>query len=333
MKTFMKKRSLLFGVALAAVAALYLFTHRAAKVSDRVESEPHTSVKSEVPAWVAPEIYRRNVGRERPNHERSLRMAESKGWLLSRVSPPRCKVPDEECQEIKSLFDRMADAYDKGLTNDLNELVARMPECVLNVPNSIFFDLRGDYIQRVRSQFLFRDEPLDFNDPKDLKAFMDCNLHSIEILGDFDLRRRDYSLAPWLEAQVVRQLARYRTKFEEAKRHEMASYVDQRLKEWCEKIDSPDGYLHRYMIFQVSLQLLGELDWRWEELLGCIHHEADGLVSAGYRPSWLDEEFPESVEWDRKVAAEHERRRQAARRRPVKNTDDGVRRNGVRQEK
>ena len=75
------------------------------------------------------------------------------------------------------------------------------------------------------------------------------------------------------------------------------------------------------------------MDWRWEELLGCIHHDADGLVSAGYRPSWLDEEFPESVEWDRKVAAEHERRRQAARRRPVMIPGEGVRQDSVQGEK
>ena len=303
-----RKTVFVIGMALAAVAVLCLCLQRVGKDSHRVERVVLTPVKAEVPVRGIPEFYRRNVGRLRPNHEKSLQMAVNKGWLLEKVDPPYCKVPDEKCQEIKSIFDMMADAYDKGRTNALNELITQMPECVLYVPNSIFFDLRGDYMQRVRSQFLFRDEPLDFNDPKDLKAFMDCNLHSIEILGDFDLRRRDYSLAPWLDAQVVRQLGRFKAQFEEAKRHEMAEYVDQRLKEWCEKIDSPDGYLHRYMIFQVSLQLLGELDWRWEELLGCIHHKADGLVSAGYRPKWLDEEFPQSPEWDRKLAEEWKRR-------------------------
>ena len=303
-----RKTVFVLGMALAVVVVLRLCLQRVGKDSHRVEREILTPVKAEVPVRVIPEFYRRNVGRLRPNHEKSLLMAESKGWLLRRVSSPRCKVPDEKCQEIKSLFDRMAVAYEKGLTNELGELVAKMPECALTVPNSIFYELCGNYVQCVRDRFLFWNGPFDFNDLEDLKSFMDCNLLSIEILGDLDLRRRDYSLASWLDAQVVRQLVRFKAQFEEAKRHEMAAHVDQRLKAWCEKIDSPDGYLHRYMIYQVSLQLLAELDWRWEELLGSIHHKADGLVSAGYRPKWLDEEFPQSPEWDRKLAAEWKRR-------------------------
>ena len=251
---------------------------------------------------------------QRPNRDRSLRMAESKGWLMRNVDPHRCTVPDDKCQEIRAVFDKMAVAYEGGLTNVVRSLFAEMPGCVSNVSNFTYPELLGNFYRQVCKRFLVLEEPLEFDGVETFMTYLDSSLLATEILGDLDLLRQHYLLTPRLDAQVVRQLKRYKTKFESEQKPEMALCADQRLRAWCEKIDSPEGYIHRYLIFQVSLQLVGEVDWIWEELLGSIRHEADALVSAGYKPKWLDEEFPRSVEWDRKRAVEWERRRWGGRR-------------------
>ena len=291
------ERVALFGVAFATTVVLCVCLFRAVKVCGRSES---TNAK-------------RSETRKVSNRDRSLHMAESKGWLIRNVDPHRCTVPNDKCQEIKSIFDQMAAAYENRQTNMICELAAKMPGCVTNVPNIVYIELRRNIARQVRDHFLFLEQPYEFENLNDFKVYADNNLLTAEILGDLDLLRREYSIAPRLDAQVVRQLKRYKAKFESEQKLEMALYADQCLRAWREKIDSPGGYIHRYMIFQVSLQLVGRVDWIWEELLGSIRHEADALVSAGYKPKWLDEEFPQSAEWDRKRAVEWERRRWGGR--------------------
>ena len=211
------------------------------------------------------------------------------------------------------MFDKMAVAYESGLTNVLRSLFVEMPGCVSNVSSFAYPELLGDFYRQVRKRFLTLEKPLEFDSSEKFRTYLDSSLLAAEILGDLDLHHQRYLIVPRLDAQVVRQLKRYKAKFESEQKPEMALYADQRLRTWCEKIDSPDGYIHRYLVFQVSLQLVGEVDWIWEELLGSIRHEADALVSAGYKPKWLDEEFPQSAEWDRKRAVEWERRRWGGR--------------------
>ena len=288
----------LFGVAFATAVVLCACQFWAVRVGGLSES---TSA-------------RRSEARELSNRDRSLHMAESKGWLMRSVDPPRCAVPDDKCQEIKVLFEKMAKAYESGQTNVVRSLFAEMPGCVSNVSSFAYPELLGDYYRQVRKRFLALEEPLEFDSFEKFRTYLDSSVLAAEILGDLDLHHQRYLIVPRIDAQVVRQLKRYKAKFESEQKPEMALYADRCLGAWCEKIDSPGGYIHRYMIFQVSLQLVGKVDWVWEELLGAVRHEADALVSAGYQPKWLDEEFPQSVEWDRKCAAEWERRRWGGRR-------------------
>lgn len=291
------KRVALFGVALAAGAVLCACLFCTVKVCGCGKS---TNA-------------RRSETRKLSNRERSLRMAENKGWLKRNVDPHRCAVPDDKCQEIKVLFEKMAVAYESGQTNVVRSLFAEMPGCVSNVPSLVYPELLGNFYRQVRKRFLVLEKPLEFDSFEKFRTYLDSSMLAAEILGDLDLHHQRYLIVPMIDSQVVRQLKRYKAKFESEQKPEMALYADQRLRAWCEKIDSPGGYIHRYMIFQVSLQLVGRVDWIWEELLGSIRHEADALVSAGYKPKWLDEEFPQSAEWDRKRAVEWERRRWGGR--------------------
>lgn len=232
----------------------------------------------------------------RPNRDRAIHIAESKGWYKRNLAPFRCKVSVDKCQEIKSVFDKMALALDVGHTNVLHDLAVRMPACVSNVTEYTYLELRRNFSSSVRKRFLQLQTPLNFDNVEDFRSYLDGNLVAAEILGDFDLLRQDYSsVLRCIDSQVVRQLKRYKSKFDDEHKEDMALYASQWLERWCEKIDSQGGYLHKYMIFQVSLQLLSVKDWQWEELLGAIRHEADGLIEAGYKPKWLDAEFPEAV--------------------------------------
>lgn len=291
----MKKLVALFWLILVAIVVLYTIMFWMTKIGRRDRSTDFGRIM------------------QRPNRDRSLRMAESKGWLMRNVDPHRCTVSADKCQEIRSVFDKMAVAYESGLTNVLRSLFVEMPGCVSNVSSFAYPELLGDFYRQVRKRFLTLEKPLEFDSSEKFRTYLDSSLLAAEILGDLDLHHQRYLIVPRLDAQVVRQLKRYKAKFESEQKPEMALYADQRLRTWCEKIDSPDGYIHRYLVFQVSLQLVGEVDWIWEELLGSIRHEADALVSAGYKPKWLDEEFPQSAEWDRKRAVEWERRRWGGR--------------------
>ena len=293
--TFMKRHIALFWLIIVAVVVLCTIMFLMAKIGRRDRST--------------------NFGRimQQPNRDRSLRMAESRGWLIRNVDPHRCTVPDDKCQEIKAVFDKMAVAYESGQTNVVRSLFAEMPGCVSNVSSFAYPELLGDFYRQVRKRFLALEEPLEFDSSEKFRTYLDSSMLAVEILGDLDLHHQRYLIVPRIDSQVVRQLKRYKAKFESEQKPEMALYADQRLRAWCEKIDSPDGYIHHYLIFQVSLQLVGDVDWIWEELLGSIRHEADALVSAGYKPKWLDEEFPQSAEWERKRAVEWERRRWGGR--------------------
>ena len=293
--TFMKRHIAPFWLILAAVVVLCSIMFLMVKIGRRDRSTNFGQIM------------------QRPNRDRSLRMAESKGWLMRNVDPHRCTVPDDKCQEIKVLFEKMAMAYEDGRTNVVRSLFAEMPGCVSNVSSFTYPELLGNFYRQVRKRFLVLEEPLEFDNFEKFRTYLDSSMLAAEILGDLDLHHQRYLIVPMIDSQVVRQLKRYKAKFESEQKPEMALYVDQRLRAWCEKIDSPGGYIHRYMIFQVSLQLVGRVDWIWEELLGSIRHEADALVSAGYKPKWLDEEFPQSAEWDRKRAVEWERRRWGGR--------------------
>ena len=285
---FMKKHQwLVWPVLIAAVAPLLVILRTGDK-GNRDETESAGQARD----------------RQTTDRDRSMRMAESKGWLDMRVDPSWHALPDEKCQEIRIVFDEMAEAYEKGLTNQIRELAARMPGCVSNASDLVYMELCGSFYGLVRDRFLFLKEPLEFNNVADFKTYLDGSLLATEVLGDIDLLRRDYSMIARLDTQVVRQLRRYKAKLDGEQRAEMSRFADRCLESWCERIDSPGGYTHRHMIFQISLQLAGKTNWRWEDLLGAVRHDADALVAAGYKPRWLDDEFPQSVEWERKHAAD-----------------------------
>ena len=241
--TFMKRHIALFWLILVAVVVLCTIMFLMAKIGRRDRST--------------------NFGRimQQPNRDRSLRMAESRGWLIRNVDPHRCTVPDDKCQEIKAVFDKMAVAYESGQTNVVRSLFAEMPGCVSNVSSFAYPELLGDFYRQVRKRFLALEEPLEFDSSEKFRTYLDSSMLAVEILGDLDLHHQRYLIVPRIDSQVVRQLKRYKAKFESEQKPEMALYADQRLRAWCEKIDSPDGYIHHYLIFQVSLQLGGDVDW------------------------------------------------------------------------
>ena len=234
---------------------------------------------------------------------------------LARVPYPRPKpVPHEDCGHPKfsvelpgynpsaaesnmlsQAFLRVAEAYTNGNLSALRRRMAEVPSLATNVADSVYIALTMPFYRPFDDEFLLHHEMKDFQSVGAFAEYMRLNIELARFFGDLALQRGAYSgMLILLDKCVLRRLVQYRDRFRRENRGDMEARAEEFIAEWEALIESPGGFTRNYMRMQSSLQhiLVDEGSWTHEKLVWFVRQFATGLINAGYKPKWLDEEYP-----------------------------------------
>ena len=214
-------------------------------------------------------------------------------------------VPASRVRELKAAFAAVGEAYTNGQYEVARRRLAEVPEDFLTLLRESYEEV----IQPLRAphnRFLYRRDgpqwavsvpPLDFTDVAAFTSYMRLNFELTRFFNDAGVKR-GRSPRDGYESNMLYQLKRYREKFRAEGKAELERAAKAFYDEWCEQIESKDGYTRRYLWsltgdYLYTRKHRPELWVSNRQILNLVRNQADGLVKfAGYKPKWLDEEFP-----------------------------------------
>ena len=213
--------------------------------------------------------------------------------IRMRIQPPHeIHLTPDQSNELKVVFLQVRAAYDRGDSEAMQKWMGALPGCVTNMPVAMFHSLAKPVRDILTSDFL---NPRSLHDFGNVKAFERYARMSVELAvfwGDIYLTRECYdSPVSFLDGSVLRQLQCYKRKFHSDGRADLESSADAAIESWYGHIESENGFLRRYMWYQVELYRLGfkrgEMTMR--EVSDAVKGHARRVVGLGYTPKWLSE--------------------------------------------
>ena len=221
------------------------------------------------------------------------------------LNPPLSYYPTEaESNELAHAFMEIAEVYANGSLSALRERMADVPPIITNVARSVcievqrplctLFDDSFSIVRQVRVNgkvVSLKSNEREFFDVKEFDDFAKRNIETTLFLGETELKRGASSgYLVYLDKQVLRSFNAYREKFRSEGKTELAVRADEFYRQWCERVESENGFTRSYARFQLGLQMSGGKTKAQAAAFArsCVA----GIVRCGYTPKWLDAEFP-----------------------------------------
>lgn len=215
---------------------------------------------------------------------------------------------ESESNELVCAYMAIAQAYTNGSLSALRERMSAVPSVITNVAYSVcvevqrplraLFDDSFSFVRKVtvdRKVISLESNARDFSDANEFDDFVQRNIEMVKFLGETELQRGATSgYLVYLDKQVLKNLGKYREKFRSEGKGELAARADEHYRQWCEQIESMNGFARSYARFQVELQMSGGKTR--ERAVAIVRRQIGGIDRYGYTPKWLDEEFPLSEE-------------------------------------
>lgn len=218
------------------------------------------------------------------------------GNVLGPPPPPGYNPTKAESNELAQAFCDVAEAYTNGSLQTLREKMAKVPDTITNVIDSVFIDLQRPWYVSFDEGFLYEHKIRDFDNVREFADFAERNVAMVRFLGEIYVKRGAYSgFLLVLDMRTLRRLVEYREKFRKEGKHELEARADEFVREWCEQIESENGYTHSYVRFFYLLQTSGGIPA--EPVVRSVRRKVGGVIAAGYTPKWLDKEFPLPAEY------------------------------------
>ena len=217
---------------------------------------------------------------------------------------PNFNVPASRIQELKAIFANVGEAYTNGQFEVARRRLVEIPDDFLTLLADPYREVTALLGVPFCDDFLFRHDkgiqarPLrDFTDVTIFTSYMRLNFELTRFFNDSDVKRAKLP-NKFYEWHMLYQLKCYMKKFSEEGKCELEHAAKAFYDEWCEQVESKDGYTRQYM-----WDLMGDYLYTrkhrpdlWlsnRQIMEIVRHEADSLIKrGGYTPKWLDEEFP-----------------------------------------
>lgn len=226
---------------------------------------------------------------------RVLEILERIGFSNIPRDPPRFSVSDDTVDAVRATYLRLLEAYTNNQVELMRRIEMTMPLAITGMHQSVLFPLSTTFNRMFNERFLWAEDIRTFPNASELDAFLAANIEAARFSGEVLLSRRDFSgNLLVLDKNMYRQLQRYKQRYVDTGCQEMADCVETYVRKWVSQIESKNGFMRKYMGFDLLLQSPHALQGSMSEvdLLKAVRKSADGLVKSGYTPRWLDEDFP-----------------------------------------
>ena len=213
--------------------------------------------------------------------------------MRMRIQPPLVvQVTPDQSNELKVVFLQVRAAYDRGDSEAMRKWMEVLPGCVTNMPVAMFHSLVRPVRDILTNDFLNPRNLHDFGNVKEFELYARMSVELAVFWGGIYLKRDCYdSPVSFLDGSVLRQLQYYKRKFHSDGKTDLESSADEAIEAWHGHIESENGFLRRYMWYQVELYRIGfkrgEMTMR--EVSDAVKGHARRVVGLGYTPKWLSE--------------------------------------------
>lgn len=215
-------------------------------------------------------------------------------WFVPYDVPYREKTSLAQQDAVRVAISKAIGLYDNGDVEGLRTLSLEMPNCVTSMYNSVLLDLERPLLDVYYDKFLMQ-RGCDGYNGQDFARFVEINIEMALFLGDIELRRSpESSMLILLDCNVYKQLTGYRDAFFKSGQNELCEVAGKYLQDWCEHVESENGFMRRYMRRFLSLQeiAVGKGCLTVSQAIDGTRHHARKMISCGYTPKWLDVDFP-----------------------------------------
>ncbi len=240
--------------------------------------------------------------RERNAVRAQIRIAREelrKALVRSRFAPYKMeRITPSETQraELSSIYADIVNAYERRDIEAMRRSMRLMPE----INDHILQDCGvGNDLYAIFLKIVRHSNPLpEFDSCADFESYMRCSLEVAWFYASLNGRRRDFGAQETIECWVYKRLIQFREKFRKDAKVELENSVEQFIRELEDQIESPGGYTRRairnLIIYNLDFPeaLLQRHESTRTNVVAMGRGYAEGLVRAGYKPKWLDEEFP-----------------------------------------
>ena len=203
-------------------------------------------------------------------------------------------LSEDRIAEANEWYVKLARAYTNEDISAIFKLKDSMPSAVTNMPDRIWIECRKPLMKAFKDNFLNRPDsrvPLTL---EKLKAFWGVNFAVASEICRLDIERISSGAASHIERDVYLQLCRQRDYFKALARNDLLEIVDEYYIRWCDHLESSECFTRQYVVQQLVLQFRAVEVGAWSitNAMTFVRTKADGLIKAGFKPKWLEAEFP-----------------------------------------
>ena len=209
--------------------------------------------------------------------------------------PVQVPPSDDRQAELRAVYGEIVRAYRARDVQTLRDWERRLPEVVVGDGGAAFWKEEKPVFRILFETYCLRESLSEYADAESFIRDVESELALVRIWGNSRRVQKDLEkMFGELEARVYGRLVAYRDEFGRRGRADLERVADKFVREWCERIDSDEGYtktLMDYMIANEMLwgwELIEKMNITWDTVVsGAVQQVTAPLARVGYRPRWL----------------------------------------------
>ena len=208
-------------------------------------------------------------------------------------------VPDErQMQELRTVYADIVTAYTNEDLLAIRTSISRLPRVDRLLHWQVAEGLKSSFVGVLNASFLRIRELRDFGTVEAFDRYATVSLEAARFYGESEIRRKYYDFPIAVEYLTLKVLQRYIKKFQDEGREDLAKAAERYRTFWIARIDSLDGLTRQCAWHEKEYNTIFIRAIRPERALtdeqGLLQarQTARGLINSGYRPRWLDVDFP-----------------------------------------
>lgn len=146
--------------------------------------------------------------------------------------------------------------------------------------------------QSLRESFLNASALREFDTPEAFWKYLSFNIKVVSLKGEFRMEYKPMSdIMAGVEWEVLVTLQKYSEKYSRLGQKEYLEIANKALEDWKNRIDSPNGYTYQWMKHELKIKTIAVSVGRStrEKVVRMVRMGANGLISSGHTPKWLEE--------------------------------------------
>lgn len=206
-----------------------------------------------------------------------------------------CEEPNVD---VISVYDDIVMAYTNQDLQAMRDAISMLPNATCQRKWQAVGGAERHFLSILNESFLRLKVLLDFETVEEFERYAGIGVEAARFYGESNIRRKSCEIPIAVEYWTLDVLKKYSKKFHEQGRNDLESAADRYLRYWIARIEGPDGLTRQcaWHALKYNTIYIGALKperaLTEEQGILLARQTAIGLVRCGYRPKWVEVDFP-----------------------------------------